>query len=233
MRKLPTITEQIQSVKILSKITKRHTWYGGFLFFANLIIALFIIFGKGFSGGGDVNQQGVALIDASSGTGTGFLIKGQEGLMLTAAHVVKSDPAVAVIFRDGTFIEANVLFTDASMDVALLKLNELMNADAALPIGDSEIISETDEVYVIGYPGGNYSITKGIISEKKTEYLKTDASSNPGNSGGPLVSKNDNMVIGMVVGTGIISGTRAEGQHYAVPINKINELCSAKGYSLK
>ena len=230
MRKLPSITQQKNFVKILSKISKRHAWYGGFMIIANFVIALLILINPISGSGGDT--EGVVLIQSSTGTGTGFLVNNQ-GYMLTAAHVVGSDNTVGVIFRDGGYYEAKVLFTEPNFDVAMIQMSETEILPSALTLGDSELADEALEVYVIGYPGGDYSITKGIIAEKNQKYLKTDAATNPGNSGGPLVLTSDNSVVGMVVATKVIAGAVAEGQHYAIPINVIDQICMNHGYSLR
>lgn len=230
MRKLPSISQQHKFVKLLSRISKRHFWYGMLLFLSNIVIGFLIILSP--SGGGSENTESVVLIQSSTGTGTGFLVNSQ-GHMLTAAHVIGNDNVVGVIFRDGTYFESQVLFSDPTTDVALIKINDVSSLPSIMPLGDSDTVFETEEVYVIGYPGGNYSITKGIIAEKASNYLKTDAATNPGNSGGPLVKKSDNSIIGMIIATKVISGAKAEGQHYAVPINGIEMICLNKGYSLR
>jgi S1-C subfamily serine protease len=217
-------------VKLLSQIFRRHFWYSIILFASNFIIAFLIIFNPS-SGSSDYSDT-VVLIQSSTGTGTGFLINTQ-GYLLTAAHVVGSDNAVAVISRDGNYFEASVLFSDANSDVALLQASGAGSIPSLLALGNSDAVVETEEVFVIGYPGGNYSITKGIIAEKNPNYLKTDAAANPGNSGGPLVTKTTNTVIGMIIASKVISGNVAEGQHIAIPINSIEMICLNKGYSIR
>lgn len=230
MRKLPSISQQHHFVKLLSRISKRHFWYGIVLFAANFLIAFLIIINP--SGGGTGKTESVVLIQSSTGTGTGFLVNSQ-GYFLTAAHVVGQDAAVGVIFRDGTYLEAQVIFDDASTDVSLIQVTGISDLPEIMPMGDSDAITETEEVYVIGYPGGNYSITKGIIAEKTPSYLKTDAATNPGNSGGPLVTKNTNTIIGMIIASKVIGGNVAEGQHIAIPINNIEMICLNMGYSIR
>ncbi len=230
MRKMPSISKQKNFIKLLSRICKRHLWYGIILFTSNFILALFLIISP--SGGSSGNTESVVLIQSSTGTGTGFIINNQ-GYTLTAAHVIGSDNAVGVIFRDGSYIESQVIFADPATDVALIKLTDTSSLPTLLRLGDSDAVVETEEVYVIGYPGGNYSITKGIIAEKARNYLKTDAATNPGNSGGPLVEKTSNLVIGMIVASKVIQGSVAEGQHYAIPINEIDKICLTHGYPLR
>lgn len=230
MRKLPSISQQHNFVKLISRISKRHFWYGIVLFIANFLIAFLILINP--SGGGTGNTESVVLIQSSTGTGTGFLVNSQ-GYFLTAAHVVASDNAVGVIFRDGTYLEARVVFADAGTDVSLIQVSGISQIPEILPLGDSDAVIDTEEVYVVGYPGGNYSITKGIIAEKAANYLKTDAATNPGNSGGPLVTKATNTVIGMIIASKVISGNVAEGQHIAIPINNIEMICLNKGYSIR
>ena len=228
MRKGISISEQKQLVKEIRKLSRRHAWYIGLLIVANILLATLVILKPARS----IQINGVALIETSRGTGSGFIVN-EEGNILTAAHVIEGENQVGVILRDGTYLEAKVVFTDPSVDIGLLKLIQSQNIPKPLRLGDLDLINETDEVYVVGYPGSEYSITDGIIAQKTQNYLKTNAESNPGNSGGPLITKGDNLVIGVVVSTKIIAGERAEGQHYAVPINIVDHICQDHGHPIR
>lgn len=226
MRAGTTISKQKELIEVIRRISRGHFWYAFVFIIINL--AIIVIIASGVIRISKIASEGVALVSSSHGAGSGFLIN-EEGYMLTANHVVKGDQEVSVQFRDGTYSEAKVLIEDEAHDIALLKLNDISSLPSPLALGDSDIVSETQQVYVIGYPGGEYSITEGIISQKTENYIKTDAAVNPGNSGGPLLTKNDRIVIGVVVSTKIIAGDRAEGLHYAVPINVVEEAIRQKG----
>ncbi|MBV6505703.1 MAG: hypothetical protein ILNGONEN_01267 [Syntrophorhabdaceae bacterium] len=231
MRKPLTVSAHERMTKTLARIRKRHTISMWLMLVVNFVLAILVFLGP-VQGGGDTDA--VVLVNGSQGLGTAFFVN-KQGYLLTAAHVVSLDPQVQLLLKDGTYMDAQVLFADSSSDhdIALLKSSQDSGVPEPLTVGDSQLVKEADEVYVIGYPGGEYARTDGIISQKTAEYLKTDAATNPGNSGGPLVSKASNTVVGVIVKTRQIQGQRAEGQHYAVPIEVVETICQAKGYKLR
>jgi len=96
-----------------------------------------------------------------------------------------------------------------------------------LVLGESDAVQNLDEVVLIGYPNGDYSITKGNINSDKYQGLnlfKLDATSNPGNSGGPCILKEDNTVIGILVGS---STTAQQGENIAVKISDVKKILAA------
>ncbi len=224
-----TISKHRELIQVIRKIMRRHFWYVITLLIINAAAIAFII--SGFRFGADTTEA-VALISSSHGAGSGFLIN-EDGLMLTAAHVIKGDQEVGVQFRNGFYTEAKVLIYDEKHDIGLLKLNDITDLPGPLELGDSDLVKEAEEVYVIGYPDGEYAITEGIISQKTENYIKTDAAVNPGNSGGPLITKDNKLAIGIIVSTKVIAGEKAEGAHYAVPINVVETVCKDKGYSIR
>lgn len=229
MRKGISITEQELLIKGVRKPLKKFNIFIFLIILLNLIIVALIFFTNPRNG---VEIEGVAIVETSTGTGSGFLVN-QDGIFITAEHVVKDESQVGIILRDGSYLEAEVLFTNPENDFALLKASNVDVLPEPLQLGLVDKIIETVEVYVIGFPGGEYSITEGIISQKSEKYIKTSAATNPGNSGGPLVLKEDNSVIGVVVATKLISGQRAEGQHYAVPIDIVENICQSRGYQIR
>ncbi len=164
-------------------------------------------------------------IPPRSGEGSGFVISG-DGLMLTNHHVIEDADRITVVFGDGEEVDAEVLGSDASMDIALLQLQD----DRAWPhleLGDSDAARVGDWVLAMGNPLGlGNTVTAGIISGKgrvlghdifgNEDFLQTDAAINPGNSGGPLITL-DGKVIGM--NTAIIAGANTVG--FSVPTNLI------------
>lgn len=158
------------------------------------------------------------------GSGSGFIINNQ-GQILTNAHVVDGADAVTVTLRDGRSVNGKVLGEDTVTDVAVIQIE----ADKITPIalGNSDNLQPGEAVIAIGNPLGlNNTVTSGILSatsrsssdigatDKRVNYLQTDAAINPGNSGGPLLNARG-QVIGM--NTAIIRG--AQGLGFAIPIN--------------
>lgn len=166
------------------------------------------------------------------GRGSGFVID-SSGIIMTNSHVVRGADKVTVRFQDGREYVAKDIKFDERADVAILRVD----ADeplTALPVGDSDALEVGDWVLAIGSPFGfDMSVTAGIISakgrghispqsmngnlQKRDDFLQTDAAVNPGNSGGPLINLN-----GEVVGINTAISTRSggyDGVSFAVPIN--------------
>ena len=159
-----------------------------------------------------------------SAQGSGFVIDGKEGLIVTNNHVIDGADEIIVNFADGTKLKVEkVIGKDTKTDLALLKVNP-KRALAQAPFGASARMKVGDWVMAIGNPFGlGGSVSVGIISAKQRDintgpyddYLQTDAAINKGNSGGPLFNM-DGEVIG--VNTAIISPTGfSVGIGFAVP----------------
>ena len=163
------------------------------------------------------------------GNGSGFIIN-SNGEILTNAHVVDGADRVTVELKDGRKFNGRVLGEDPVTDVAVIKID----ADnlPTVPLGDSDAVQPGEAVIAIGNPLGlNYTVTSGIISatgrsssdigatDKRVDYIQTDAAINPGNSGGPLLSASGR-VIGM--NTAIIRG--AQGLGFAIPVNTVKRI---------
>ncbi|BAZ02298.1 peptidase S1 and S6 chymotrypsin/Hap [Tolypothrix tenuis PCC 7101] len=158
------------------------------------------------------------------GTGSGFII-GKDGRILTNAHVVDGADTVTVILKDGRSFQGKVLGKDELTDVAVVKIQ----ADnlPTVSLGNSDQLQPGQWAIAIGNPLGlDNTVTTGIISatgrsgnqigasDKRVEFIQTDAAINPGNSGGPLLNSRGE-VIGM--NTAIIQG--AQGLGFSIPIN--------------
>jgi S1-C subfamily serine protease len=115
-------------------------------------------------------------------------------------------------------------------DMAVLEVSEI-NDIAPLILGESSTVINLDEVILIGYPNGDYSITKGNINSQKyqdVDLFKLDATSNPGNSGGPCILKIDNTVIGILVGGSTIA---KQGENIALKIDDVKSILDKEGIS--
>nr|WP_246270638.1 DegQ family serine endoprotease [Hongsoonwoonella zoysiae] len=155
--------------------------------------------------------------------GSGFVIDGTKGIIVTNNHVIDGADEVTVNFNDGTKLPAEVLGTDPKTDIAVLKI-EPERPMPDVDFGDSESLRVGDWVMAIGNPFGlGGTVTTGIVSARNRDinsgpydnYIQTDASINRGNSGGPLFNQ-DGEVIG--INTAIISPSGGSiGIGFAIP----------------
>ena len=159
-----------------------------------------------------------------SSLGSGFVIDGKEGLVVTNNHVIEGADEITINFTDGSKLKVEkVLGKDTKTDLALLKVTPKKPL-AQVAFGSSTRMKVGDWVLAIGNPFGlGGSVTLGIISAKQRDiqsgpyddFLQTDAAINKGNSGGPLFNM-DGEVIG--VNTAIISPSGGSiGIGFAVP----------------
>jgi serine protease Do len=158
------------------------------------------------------------------GSGSGFIINAT-GQILTNSHVVDGADAVTVTLKDGRTVDGKVLGEDAVTDVAVIKIDAGSLPTVAL--GNSDSLQPGEAVIAIGNPLGlNNTVTSGILSatgrsssdigatDKRVDYIQTDAAINPGNSGGPLLNAN-----GQVIGMNTAIIRNAQGLGFAIPIN--------------
>lgn len=171
------------------------------------------------------------------GTGSGFILS-SNGRLVTNAHVVAGTDTVTVTLRDGRTFEGKVIGTDPVTDVAAVKI-ESTNLPT-VRLGNSENLIPGQWAIAIGNPLGlDNTVTAGIISatgrsssqvgatNKRVQFIQTDAAINPGNSGGPLL--NDR---GEVIGVNTAIRVDAQGLSFAIPIEtaqRIAEQLFAKG----
>jgi Do/DeqQ family serine protease len=164
--------------------------------------------------------------------GSGVVIDGDDGLVVTNHHVVQGADSIVVTFNDRREFNATLVGSDAGTDVALLRVAADDAEFAQIPIGDSSKLSVGDYVVAIGNPFGlGQTATAGIVSalgrsgvnvESYEDFIQTDASINPGNSGGALVDINGEL---LGVNTAILSGTGGNiGIGFAIPSNMVKEV---------
>jgi len=185
-------------------------------------------------GSGELNPFGGG--GSGTATGSGFLID-DEGHMVTNDHVVSGAETVSVTLGDSdASYDAEIIGTDPSTDLALLKLDAPSEVMTPLTIGDSDEAKVGDPVIAIGNPFGlDRTVTTGIVSalqreiQSTTAYsisdiIQTDASINPGNSGGPLINS-DGEVIGVnsQIATGG-AGSGSVGIGFAIPANTVTDV---------
>ena len=163
------------------------------------------------------------------GSGSGFIIN-SSGQILTNSHVVDGADRVTVILKDGRTFDGKVLGEDPVTDVAVIKIDA--NNLPTLSVGNSDALQPGEAVIAIGNPLGlNNTVTSGIISatgrsgrdigasDKRVDYIQTDAAINPGNSGGPLLNARGQVI---AMNTAIIRG--AQGLGFAIPINTAQKI---------
>jgi serine protease Do len=157
------------------------------------------------------------------GQGSGFII-GNDGLILTNAHVVRDAREVTVKLADRRELKAKVLGSDQATDVAVLQVRT--EKLPTVQFGDPKSLQVGDYVLAIGAPFGfDQTVTAGIVSAKGRSlpgdtyvpFIQTDAAVNPGNSGGPLFDADGNVV---GINAQIYSQTGGyQGLAFAIPID--------------
>ena len=184
-------------------------------------------------------HQGVVTIKVTTpqgqALGSGFVIDG-EGHIVTNDHVVDGASSISVEFSDGSTYDAQLVGTDASTDIGVIKVDAPSSELTPLQLGDSGALQVGDEVVAIGSPLGlNETVTSGIVSALNrtitspnnfsiNDAIQTDAAINHGNSGGPLLDL-QGQVIGINSQIESDSGGN-DGIGFAVPSNTVQSVVS-------
>lgn len=179
--------------------------------------------------------------DESGSQGSGVVVDGR-GYVVTNNHVISEAAAspskfkMRVVFNDGKEVPANLVGRDPKTDLAVLKVDNVDNLTVAR-FGDSNTLRVGEEVVAVGAPLGLRStVTTGIISalnrpvplsgegsdtDTVIDAVQTDASINHGNSGGPLINMNSE-VIGINTAGKSLSDS-ASGLGFAIPVNEVKQ----------
>lgn len=159
--------------------------------------------------------------------GTGFFIS-KDGEIITNAHVVDQTKSVWIQIPSlGKHqIDVDVIGVSPDRDIALLKVKkegmELIKGELndikCLSFGDSDLVHRADEIMALGYPLGQQGLksTVGVVSGRECHLIQIDAALNPGNSGGPSVNRQ-----GDVVGINTMIAVDAQNVGYIIPINEL------------
>lgn len=169
----------------------------------------------------------------AQGAGSGIIFA-PDGYILTNSHVVDGARQVIVTLADGHDIPGEVIGQDPDTDVAVVRVSPPNGSKLpAARLGDSDKLLVGQLVVAIGSPVGLQStVTVGIVSalhrtlpgyggQMIEDIIQTDAAVNPGNSGGPLVNSQ-----GDVIGINVAVVQQAQGLSFAIPINTVNWVAS-------
>ncbi|MGA8242482.1 MAG: trypsin-like peptidase domain-containing protein, partial [Desulfobacterales bacterium] len=163
--------------------------------------------------------------------GSGVILDGKRGLIITNAHVIANAGTIKVTLLDEREFEAEIVGADPDFDLAVLRIQ----SKAVLPevkMGSSDDLMIGETVIAIGNPFGfSHTVTTGVISALDRsirtddrvfhEFIQIDASINPGNSGGPLLNIN-----GELIGINTAIYAKAQGIGFAIPISKTRKIIS-------
>jgi serine protease Do len=180
-----------------------------------------------FSGIIDSAIKSVVTIKTDIAQGSGFIIA-SGGYVVTNEHVVANATAATVITYDGKTHRVSLIGDDATMDIALLKIDD--TSYSPIELEDSNNVQIGQKVIAIGNPLGlQFSVSEGIVSainrageNKLNDYIQTDASLNPGNSGGPLIDTD-----GKVIGINNFKISDSENIGFALESNYIKSTVNA------
>ena len=163
--------------------------------------------------------------------GSGVIIEGEKGLILTNSHVIQKAGTIKVVLQDEREFEARIVGADPDSDLAVLKIDSKEHLPA-IKMGSSDDLMIGETVIAIGNPFGfSHTVTTGVISAVNRsvraqdrvyhDFIQIDASINPGNSGGPLLNINGNLI---GINTAIYA--KAQGIGFAIPIGKARKIIS-------
>jgi S1-C subfamily serine protease len=157
------------------------------------------------------------------GSGSGFAIS-SDGFIVTNHHVIENALSIKIAFSDGVELDATLVGTDPSTDIAVIKVYE--GDLKPLQFANSDLLEVGQIAIAIGNPMGlQHTVTAGVVSAKGRslratngrlidDIIQTDAALNPGNSGGPLVNSE-----GKVIGVNTAVVPSAQGLCFAVASN--------------
>jgi len=167
-------------------------------------------------------KRAVVLLNTPSGRGSGIIID-RRGLILTNSHIVGKYASVEIIDLSGRKFNCKVIKKDIKLDLALLQIKGDIPKDLiTIKIGSSKSIEEGQEIFVVGHPLNlRWTLTRGIVSAKRgpkdpvmPNRIQIDAPISPGNSGGPVLTPNGELVD--IISSKLV-GNGAEQLGFAIP----------------
>jgi S1-C subfamily serine protease len=239
----------IQRLRIEKKL-RNLTILAGSAVAAILIVVVLLVTGV-LGGGGGLNVA--AVVDAAgpstvfvktnqNETGSGWVLDGRQGLIVTNGHVVNGGQSYQVGIG-GKLHPATVVGDAPCDDLAVLKVQGVTGL-RSMPLDSQSNVKEGDDVVALGFPqsaaaDAKLTATTGVVSVAKTQYnepvpdipnysnvIQIDAAINPGNSGGPLIRGDSKKLIGVnsAVRTVNAQGRTIQGQNYAIGVDRVKEV---------
>jgi S1-C subfamily serine protease len=175
-----------------------------------------------------------AALQPAMAAGSGVIVDGDRGFVITNFHVIRNAQAIEVILKDGRKYSAQPLGAAPNLDLAVLKIGA--SGLPTLPLGDSGKLQVGDYVVAIGNPFGlGQTVTSGIISATDRplgqgdprRFIQTDAPINPGNSGGALINLHGELI---GINSALFSPSQSEsgagnvGIGFAIPSNVVKQV---------
>jgi S1-C subfamily serine protease len=175
-----------------------------------------------------------AALKPAMAAGSGVIVDGDRGFVITNFHVVRNSTAIQVTLKDGRKYPAEPLGVAPDLDLAVLRIGA--RGLPTLPLGDSGKLEVGDYVVAIGNPFGlGQTVTSGIVSATNRplgqgdlrRFIQTDAPINPGNSGGALLNLHGELI---GINSALFSPTTSEssagnvGIGFAIPSNVVKQV---------
>ena len=166
-----------------------------------------------------------------SSLGSGVIIDGNRGIIITNSHVIANTGIIKVVLKDEREFTAKIVGADPASDLAVLRI-ETKQPLPSLKLGSYDDLMIGETVIAIGNPFGfSNTVTTGVISAVNRsirtkdrvyhDFIQIDASINPGNSGGPLLNIN-----GDLIGINTAIYAKAQGIGFAIPVAKARKIVS-------
>jgi S1-C subfamily serine protease len=173
----------------------------------------------------------VVLVETTGGRGSGFFVR--HDTLITNVHVVKEDGYVTLRKHDGSTVNARVETRAPAFDIAILKIAQPSPSQPVIAMGTAHALKPGQEIVVIGSALGTLqnTVSRGIVSALRTSggatLVQTDAATNPGNSGGPMLDRN-----GAAIGITTMGYRNAEGLNFGVAIDHARDLLEGRQVNL-
>lgn len=225
----------LKKASFKEQITVQLNKYRGFFLILSLGLPIlfflpfkFDLIPSSVSSGSAIEATALVTLPNNIGTGSAFIVSPTK--LITARHVIadlNEGDLVSIYFEKSTNktkTEAKVLFKpkNESNDYAVLELVKPINDINPLVIGDAGGIQTTDEVAIIGYPAGLFSSAKAQVTNNEVSenplLFQMYGGACPGSSGGPVIDKKSNDVIGILI---LGLGGKFQGMVYAIKINAL------------
>ncbi|MDY6790680.1 MAG: Do family serine endopeptidase [Thermodesulfobacteriota bacterium] len=166
-----------------------------------------------------------------SSLGSGVIIDGNRGIIITNSHVIANTGTIKVVLKDEREFTAKIIGADPASDLAVLRI-ETKRPLPSLKLSSTDDLMIGETVIAIGNPFGfSHTVTTGVISAVNRsvrtkdriyhDFIQIDASINPGNSGGPLLNIN-----GDLIGINTAIYAKAQGIGFAIPVAKARKIVS-------